>query len=113
MSISKQQENIKHLLQIVKENPELEILPMVQNEVYGGDDYTWWLGNWGKATIDEYWDKEEVVYFKSESYQQLIIDYADEISEELNLNSEQKGKKAKEYVDNLDWIKAIVVKIVI
>ena len=34
-----QQENIKQLLQLVKESPKLEIVPMVNSECVGGDEF--------------------------------------------------------------------------
>lgn len=42
-----QQERVSNLLQLIKENPELKIVPMVDNEVCCGDDFSYWMGRWG------------------------------------------------------------------
>lgn len=96
-----QQDNIKQLLQLISENPELEIVPMVETECVGGDDYSCWSAEWGKAEIDEYYNSDERIYFKSTDYEELIDERTDTESEE----------EAYFIVDNLEWVKAIVVHI--
>lgn len=111
--IDKQQENISHLLQLIKENPELPIMPMVSTECVGGDDYSYWAAEWGKASIEEYWvdeDNEGTIYYKSSGYDDLVEKYLDQM--ECNFPSpEQNLSYATKMVDEYEWKKAIIVKI--
>lgn len=50
--IEKRQSNIDNLMKLIKDNPDLEILPMVGGGVYGGDEFDAWLGSWGQARIE-------------------------------------------------------------
>lgn len=42
--MKKQQENIKHLLNLIQENPDLEIFPMVDTDCVPSDDFGWQPG---------------------------------------------------------------------
>lgn len=115
----KHKERIKHLLSLIKENPDLEIVPMVDNEVCGGDDYSTWCGSWGESRVDETYSSDERIYFRSIDDEDLVDQYADNIFDELfpnrmSLNDDESeivNKKAIEIVNNLDWKKVIVVSI--
>ncbi|MFA5557849.1 MAG: hypothetical protein WDA59_00090 [Methanofastidiosum sp.] len=111
-TIDLQQENIKHLLKLVEENPELEIMPMVDTEIVCDDSYNWWAGSWGKAEVEECWFSDERIYFKSQDYDELINDKADLIwNDNQNLEDSELLRKAKEIIDAYDWQKMIVVRI--
>ena len=43
-----QKEYINGLLELVKQNPDLPILPMVDSEIVGDDGYCRWMGSWGE-----------------------------------------------------------------
>lgn len=117
--MSKKKERIKHLLRLIEENPDLEIVPMVDNEVCAGDDYSTWCGSWGESRVDETYSSDERIYFRSIDDEDLVDKYADNIFDELFPNrmsledeeSETVNKKAIEIVNNLDWKKVIVVSI--
>lgn len=54
----------RELFRLMRENPELPVVPMVDWEITG-DDNGYWLGAWGSARIDEYLlisNREEVVF---------------------------------------------------
>ena len=109
----KQQERIEGLLKLIQENPELEIVPMVNTECVGGDDYGSWMAEWGSAKLDEYYCSDERVYFRDgdeEDLQQQWIDYNYE--DFPNASDEELDKMAEEYVKNLEWVKCIAVSIV-
>lgn len=117
--IEKQQSNIETLFGLIKENPELDIVPMVDNDVCQGDDFAYWMGEWGSAKVDEVYYSDERIYFRSSDEEELIDKQCDYIfdneypsSEFLN-DEESKGvgEKAKEYVNDLPWEKVIVVNI--
>lgn len=46
-------ENIKKLIELIKENPELPVVPVVNEEVLG-DDALYYLGSFGLPYIEEY-----------------------------------------------------------
>ena len=46
----------------MNENPNLEVVPMVDSEIVG-DGFGWWLGSFGKVEIDEIFSDNEKVYF--------------------------------------------------
>ena len=104
---------IINLLTLIKENPELKILPMVNSECVGGDDYSYWSAEWGKAEIDEYYTNDERIYFKENDYDELVEKYMDSIVEDLEtlVTDEELGIMAEKVVNDLKWIKAIVVHI--
>lgn len=109
--LEKQQSNINQLLKLIKENPELEIVPMVDSEI-GGYDYSYYMGEWGTAEIDEYHCSDERIYFKEQDFEELVDEFIDNNHEEYNdLTDEELEKLAEEKINNLEWVKAIVVHI--
>ena len=104
--------NIKILLELVKENPELEIVPMVDEQAYGGDDFAWWVAGWGKASIEELYYDDEICYIRSkdeDTVGELIFDRLEENNAAWSETylQEQTEKELKE----LEWEKVIAVKI--
>ena len=98
--MEEQQERIKQLLQLIKENPTLEILPMVNSECVQSDDFRYWGAEWGEAKIDEYYVNDERIYYKSSDYDDLVDE------------EDQETQEAAEHiVDNFEWVKDIVVHI--
>lgn len=65
-------ENVAELLNLIKENPDLPIVPMVDSEIVASDEHTNWLGSFGKAEIDYVWDNGERIYFKSNDEEDLL-----------------------------------------
>lgn len=109
--LEKQQNNINQLLKLIKENPELEIVPMVDSEI-GGDDYSYYMGEWGTPEIDEYHCSDERIYFKEQDFEELVDEFIDNNYKEYNdLTDEELEKLAEEKINNLEWVKAIVVHI--
>jgi hypothetical protein len=111
-----QQENVSYLLNLIKENPELPIMPMVSTECVGGDDFSYWAAEWGKASIEEYWvdeDNEGRIYYKSSSYDDLVDKIMDEREIDFDLDPEANDLEefAKGIVNKYEWTKAIFVKI--
>ncbi|MGM0337693.1 hypothetical protein [Enterococcus sp. AZ007] len=104
-----QKENVKTLLDLIKENPDLPIVPMVESEVVAGDDYTTWLGSFGKAEIDHIWDNGEQIYFYSHDFEELVQNVLDEIP--AAVDDKIADKTATDAVDKYKWEKSIVVQI--
>lgn len=113
-TIEKQQENIKNLLKLISENPDLEILPMVDSECVQSDDYSCWLSTWGDAKVDYYYSTKERIYFKDYDFEDVVEKFMDENSDEeeyKNLSDEEFEKIAEEKVEAYNWVKAIIVNI--
>lgn len=117
-----QKENVNLLLKLIKENPDVKILPMVDSEIVADDGFISWAGSFGKSQIDYIWNNGERVYFKSEDEEKLIEDEIDNIDSETQLLPittlheshplwQPVEERAAERVANYDWEKVIVVQI--
>nr|DAY85585.1 MAG TPA: hypothetical protein [Caudoviricetes sp.] len=109
-----QQENLNTLVKLMKENPTLEVMPMVDSEVVASDDYSWWLGRFGEAELDECWFNDERIYFRSWDEEELIEDAIEDFGYNPKLDGlsdEELNKMAEERVNKLGWEKVILVKI--
>jgi len=104
---------ILELLKLIEENPLLEIMPMVNTECVGGDDYSSWSAEWGRAEVDEYYVSDERIYFRSTDSEELVDEYMDNLAEELGEEADDENVEqyAINKVNKLEWIKAIVVHI--
>lgn len=98
------------LIELIKQNPDLPIVAMVNGEVCGGDDFAYWMGCFSKSKIDEYiiddWYGDGCVRFKSDSDEDTIIEG---IAEHKfgDCTNEKNWEKAKVYLKTL-WEKAII-----
>jgi len=111
----KNKEMANALLKLIAENPELEVVPMVDTECIFDDSYSTWMARWGSADIDEYWCSNERVYFKSIDFDTLVEEFIDNNYEDyptLSDEDEELQKLAEEKINAYDWIKAISVNIV-
>lgn len=97
----------KELLELIKDNPELPVIPLVDEEVVGGDDYANWIGNWGMAEI------VEVVFGR----EQFFVRGEDDPPDVLNdcLEDKDYWEEPEEIVESLyeslPWTKVISVYI--
>lgn len=103
---------IDNLLRLMKENPDLPVVPFVDAEIVTGDDFGYWMGSWGTAYIDEYilpLKSYESVIFRSDedifgTLEKLLSTGAFEALPETE-------KECKQIYDALPWKKAIIVYI--
>ena len=103
-------ENVKNLLELVKENPDLPIVPMVDGEIVAGDDFATWMGTWGGAWVDYYIiDPNGMVLYRSH------YDVIDVL--ERCLSEDEFDALPDDEIDNIrtfdarPWTKAIIVNI--
>lgn len=108
----KNQEYSKKLIELIQSNPELPIVPFVDNELFS-DDYAWMMGSWGNSEINEYYIDDERVWLKDDT-EDLVDKLIDErIDDEWKNNTDEEMEQmAKEIVNGYKWIKCIVVRIV-
>ena len=105
-----QKERLDELFKLIKDNPELPILLMVDSEIVADDGYVRWSASWGSSEIDEYYITKEKVHFKDDDDWEEI---ADVLSSEFGYDVYEgmSDTTAKEVYNNLSWIRAIVVNI--
>ena len=114
MDLKKQKENVETLLRLIKDNPELPILPMVATECVFSDDFAYWMGEWGSSRIDKYYlcDIGERVYQYSRDFCCLVDHWIDNNFEDFkNLSDEELRVKAEDIVNCYEWTEAIIVYI--
>ena len=98
----------KALVDLIKENPELPVITMVDTEIVHDDSYGRWYSSIGNCRVDEY-----VIYEKSYSEANVIFKSdIDEIEEDLlERDDDLTEEKAKTMALALDWKKAIFLSI--
>lgn len=107
-----QQQNIEGLLELIKANPDLRVIPMVETDCVADDCCAWWVASWGKATVEEIYfnDERERVYIKDEDYDSLVDEEYGKFFG-IDIDDETAMKLAQEKVDAYPWEKVIAVKI--
>lgn len=110
--IEKQKENLDKLFQLIKENPELPIVPMVDSEIVADDCCSWWMGSWGKAEIDKYLITDEHIYLHSLD-DEYILENSDIAGKFISHEEcmSMSDEELKQAFENLPWIEAIIVNI--
>lgn len=99
-------ENVQKLLELIKEHPDLPIVPMVDSEVVADDYCSYWMGHWGHCQVSEYLLGEERIWFKDADPEDVISDVKGyEFWENL------PDEKVDAEFDALGWIKCIAVYI--
>lgn len=111
-------EKIENLLTLIKENPDLRIVPMVDADIIG-EDFGWYMGVWGSAMIDYFvhgadtdFLTEERVYF----YENDRDDVEEEIEEAIYANlptvsEDDLQQEVKKEMKEIKWEKVIAVNI--
>lgn len=74
--------NIEKLLKLSQENPELEILCRVEDEIFSGE-YGWYLANICNVEINEYYTPNETVFIDNKIIDQIACEEEDKEEYEL------------------------------
>ena len=104
---------IEELLKLIKEYPNLPIVPMVDGEVCGSDS-SLWLGSWGDSELTEYYVGRECVHFKGDEIEGVLYDMDgcrygyDKDGRDLDTLSDEEWDNLYK---SLPWIRCIVVYI--
>ena len=101
-------DNIKHLIQLMDENPDLPVIPMVGQDIVADCDDEW-IANFGKAEIRKICMYEEAIIFYDENLLK-IAEALDFYRDFLGVCGET-GKLTKEAIDSLDWLEVIIVHV--
>ena len=104
----------EELLELIAKYPDLEILPLVHEEVVADDSYTYWLGSWGRSEIAEYYIGREKIHFKDDDEEDILTDLdgceygCDPSGRDIYALSDEDWDALYESVP---WKKAIIVHI--
>lgn len=103
-------DNIKHLIQLMDENPDLPVIPMVGQDIVA-DCTGEWVAHFGKAEIKKMCIYGENVIFREEknaikTVEALELEWLTE-----GRTREESIERLNGYLDELDWLEAIIVHI--
>lgn len=103
-------ENIKDLLKLIEEHPDLPVISMVGQDIVA-DCTGEWVASFGKAEVKKMCIYGENVVFREEKNAIKTV-------EALELEGLTEGRAREEsldklngYLDELDWLEAIIVHI--
>lgn len=99
--------HLAQLLDLMKENPHLPVVPMVDYEVVADDGCCYWMGSWGNARVDLYLTAKERILFKGQDDSYDVLLHFMDSDKVDNMTMEEMDKAC----DELPWKKAIVVYI--
>ena len=99
--------NREELFRLMKENPDLPVVPMVDSEIVADDCCSYWMGSWGRCEVTEYVSGNERVFFKDDDEDAVLDGF-----EEYRFKWEDwPDEKITETFNSLPWVKCIVVYI--
>ena len=110
MISERERKNRDELFRLMKENPDLPVVPMVDGEICG-DDSGYWMAGWGESRVDEFLicERAERTAFKSDGdVFDVLEDYLSCEEFETLLENENACRPTYEA---LPWKKAIIVYI--
>lgn len=105
----KQSEKLEELLKLMQANPELPVVPCVDGDVVGGDEYYCWLGSWGESAIQEFIVGKERTYYREEDICEMNDVLYERYDPELVDNMTDEETRAA--YNALPWKKAIFVDV--
>ncbi len=106
-----EKENREELFRLMRENPELPVVPMVDSEIVCDDGYARWRGAFGSAHVGQYIISEECIHFRDDTdwgeIEETLTD-GQITYEEYEAATEAE---AMAIYAALPWIEAIIVDI--
>lgn len=109
--IESQKGKINFLLQLILENPDLRVVPVVDTQIVADDGYAWWSASWGGASVDEIFEEDESFYIRSIDEEELINDAIENSAYNLLRTDEENEAWGKGVVNAYEWEKVIIVYI--
>lgn len=112
MNLEKQRASVNILLELIKKNPNLPIVPMVATDCVYDDSNGYWMARWSKAEITKYWCDDERFWEYDYSFDSLVEQWIDNNFEDYTtLSDEELNVVAEKVVNGYKWVDAIVVYI--
>lgn len=106
-------DNIKHLIQLMDENPDLPVIPMVGQDIVA-DCTGEWVADFGKAEIKKMCIYGENVIFRGKEDAIKTVKALEReglIVRETGEKREESISVINDCIDNLEWLEAIIVHI--
>ena len=116
--------NVKKLLALAAQHPELPIEALVDSEVVANDDYNSWWGDVFGVSIEELWGypneygktwtKDEAlgdVFDFAATESEYLGDRYDDYEMVLDMDDRDAEKVIKEWIDEIPWKKCIVLHV--
>ena len=97
----------EELFKLMQENPDLQVVPMVDSDVITQEGWAWYIGRLASAEIDEYLIADGNVYTKSEDDIQEVLEAAYGSLKAGIMEDEE----AERVYQQLPWQKAIMLYI--
>lgn len=103
----KEKRNREELFRLMKENPDLPVVPMVDSEIVADDCCTYWMGSWGRCEVTEYVCGDERIFFKDDDEDSVLDGF-----EKYRCKWEDwPDEKITAVFNSLPWVKCIAVYI--
>lgn len=112
--IKLQQQCVTELLQLMQANPGLPVIPMVDSEICASDEFTSWVGSFGRPRLDELYKDDERTYLRSEDMEALVDKRFNDLERKYNdagVKDEIIQETAYDQVVNYNWKKVITLSI--
>ena len=103
-------ENIKDLLKIMDEHPDLPVIPVVGQDIVA-DCTGEWVAHFGKAEIKKMCIYGENVIFREDKNAIKTVEALELEGLTEGRTREESIEKLNGYLDELDWLEAIIVHI--
>ena len=103
-------DNIKHLIQLMDENPDLPVIPMVGQDIVA-DCTGEWVAHFGKAEVKKMCIYGEKVIFREDKNAIKTVEALELEGLTEGRAREESIEKLNGYLDELEWLEAIIVHI--
>lgn len=103
-------ENIKALIQLIDEHPDLPVIPMVGQDIVA-DCTGEWVASFGKAEVKKMCIYGENVVFREEKNAIKTVEALELEGLTEGRTREESLEKLNRYLDELEWLEAIIVHI--
>ncbi len=107
---------ITQLFELVKQNPELDVITMVDTEVVASDDYDMWRGWLDEANIEEVIDGEDAIHVRGKSDPDtIIVDFINSGEASYKIIEDYDNaidvRETEAILDELPWKRVILLHI--
>lgn len=104
--------NLNEFIKLVQDNPNLPVIPMVDEAIVADCGYSRWISSIGKSYIDQYWKDDYDFYFKSTNIEQIKEKVAEEIFwDNEDISDEELERDVRVWMGDIPWKSAIFVNI--
>ena len=103
-------DNIKDLLRLMEEHPDLPVIPMVGQDIVA-DCTGEWVASFGKAEVKKMCIYGENVIFREDKNAIKTVEALELEGLTEDRTREESIEKLNGYLDELEWLEAIIVHI--